>query len=316
LSRFASAAGLAAGLGAALLVLAATDAATTPPADPGRLPQTRAHPSVRTAAFRQRMADRRRATPVRVLRLVDPTRHVLLPDGSIQPRTLVTYVRYPSVGSGPFPLVVFAHGYAVTPVPYRPLMQAWVRAGYVVAAPVFPLENANAPGGPDESDLVNQPGDVSFVLTRILALLGPLVDPARVAVAGHSDGAETALAVAYDGRFRDDRIRAAIILSGARLPGPLRFPRNSPPLLAAQGSADRINPPSFTRAFYDLAPRPKFLLTLPNAGHIAPYTRDSAQFRAVVRVTTAFLDHYLRGGPLARLLGAGRPGVATLDPSP
>ena len=68
---------------------------------------------------------------------------------------------------GPFPLIVFGHGFAVTPAPYAALLRAWARAGYVVAAPVFPLGNANAPGGPNERDLVNQPRDMSFVITRI-----------------------------------------------------------------------------------------------------------------------------------------------------
>jgi predicted dienelactone hydrolase len=57
----------------------------------------------------------------------------------------------PLRGARPFPLIVFGHGFAVTPRPYSQLLRAWARAGYVVAAPVFPLENANAPGGPDEA---------------------------------------------------------------------------------------------------------------------------------------------------------------------
>ena len=53
----------------------------------------------------------------------------------------------PARAPGPFPLVIFGHGFAVTPGPYASLLEAWARAGYVVAAPIFPLGNANAPGG-------------------------------------------------------------------------------------------------------------------------------------------------------------------------
>ena len=121
---------------------------------------------------------------MRVVHLQDPTRLIHLPNGTTEPRTLLTYVRYPAVGAssatdvrnapantaaGSFPLVVFGHGFAVTPQLYRRMLVAWARAGYVVAAPVFPLENANAPGGPDESDLVNQPADMSLVISRLLA---------------------------------------------------------------------------------------------------------------------------------------------------
>ena len=38
---------------------------------------------------------------------------------------------------GPFPLIVFGHGFDVTPSVYARLLQAWTRAGYVVASPVF-----------------------------------------------------------------------------------------------------------------------------------------------------------------------------------
>lgn len=124
------------------------------------------------------------AVGLRVLQLVDPSRTIHLPDGSVEPRTLRTYVRYPALGpaggtdlrnapaariDGPFPLVIFGHGFAVTPGLYAHLLQTWTHAGYVVAAPVFPLGNANAPGGPNESDLVNQPADMRFVISQLLA---------------------------------------------------------------------------------------------------------------------------------------------------
>ena len=82
---------------------------------------------------------------VRVFRFVDASRTVRLPDGRRVPRSLVTVVRYPAAG-GPYPLVVFGHGFTLTPARYARLLRAWAQAGYVVAAPVFPLENANAPG--------------------------------------------------------------------------------------------------------------------------------------------------------------------------
>jgi hypothetical protein len=175
---------------------------------------------------------------LRVLHFVDRSR--TLPGG--EPRTLTTYVRYPAQGQadghdhldatpaqGPFPLVVFGHGFAVTPTIYAPLMRYWTRAGFVVAAPVFPLGNANAPGGPYEPDLVHQPADMSYVISSLLTgggSLAGLVDPARIAVAGQSDGGDTALAVAYDRRYRDPRVRAAVILSGAEIPytGSFNFP--------------------------------------------------------------------------------------------
>jgi fermentation-respiration switch protein FrsA (DUF1100 family) len=264
---------------------------------------------------------------------------VRYPGRSSEPRTLVTVIRYPATGppsrtdvrgaspargAGPFPLVVFGHGFAVTPAPYARLLQAWARAGYVVAAPIFPLENANAPGGPNESDLSHQPRDLRFVISRMLAAgadprnpLAGMIARHEVAVSGQSDGGETALATAYDPSYRDRRVRAAVILSGAQLPGTgvLRFPSASPPLLASQGTADTINEPRYTNAFFDAAPRPKYLLRLLGAGHLPPYTYEQPQLSIVERVTIAFLDRYLTNGRrgIARMIAAGnRPGVAQL----
>lgn len=268
---------------------------------------------------------RRPALPA-VVTLVDHSRSIELPDGKRVPRRLRTYLWYPPRrdGTGPFPLVVFGHGYATTPQLYRPLLRAWARAGYVVAAPLFPLENANAPGGPDESDLVNQPRDMSFVISRLLAAsasttnrLHGLLDPARVAVAGQSDGAETAFAVTYQRPYRDRRVRAAVILSGAELGSGVSLDPHAAPLLAVQGTADRINPPVYTRVLFRAVARPKFLLLLRHAGHLGPYSVPGARLAAVARVSIAFLDHYLGHGSLRaiRQAVAGHPNaVLTSDP--
>jgi dienelactone hydrolase len=261
------------------------------------------------------------AVGLRVLRLTDRGRTIRLKGGRSEPRTLVTYLRYPALGApgqldipnaapasagGPYPLIVFAHGFAVTPQLYTRLLQSWTRAGFVVAAPVFPLSSGDAPDGPDEADVINQPVDISFVISSLLALNQPgagalsgLIDPTQIAAAGHSDGAETALAVAYSRRFRDPRVGAAVILSGAEMSGigGYSFKDGRPPLLAAQGTADRFNEPAYTNAYFDQAQRPKFLLRLLGAGHLAPYTSQQPQRAIVERVTIAFLDTYLKHEP-------------------
>jgi dienelactone hydrolase len=260
---------------------------------------------------------------VRLLRFVDRSRTIRLPGGRRVPRALDTVVRYPAAGSS-YPLIVFGHGYALTPATYARLLRAWTEAGYVVAAPVFPLENTAAPGGPNESDLINQPEDMSFVIARLLALnartgsvLFGKIDSSRIAIAGHSDGAETALAVAYDHRFRDPRVAAAVVLSGAALPGMGAFPQRGPPLLAVQGTADPINAPSTSAGFFRLARRPKFLLWLLGASHLPPYTEQEPQLGIVEQATTAFLDHYLKGRPLRALeQAARRPGLTRLTADP
>lgn len=275
-----------------------------------------------------------------VVTYTDHRRWVTFPGHRPVPRQLVTVIRYPAAipssrvdvlaaqparTAGPFPLVLFAEGYNITPAPYARLLQTWAQAGYVVAAPIFPLSNAAAPGGPDESDLVNQPTDTSFVITQMLrgdarrrGILSHLLNRHAIAVTGQSDGGSTALAAAYNEHYVDHRIDAAIILSGAIIPGigGYKFPPPSPPLLAVQGTGDTVNAPASTYHYFALAPEPKFLLSLFGAPHLGPYTDEQPQLGIVERTTTAFLDRYLNHetGALLRMQRAGNvPHVASLS---
>jgi len=263
-----------------------------------------------------------------VVTFIDASRSVTYPHHHAVPRPLLTVIRYPAAATGPLPLIVFGHGFAVTPADYHRLLTAWAQAGFVVAAPVFPLENAHAPGGPDEADLVNQPADMSFVISSMLALaaqrgsfLAGRIIPGRVGVSGQSDGGETALAMAYDRYYRDPRVRAAAILSGAELPNSkaVYFPRPSPPLLATQGTADTTNRPHFSYDFFRAARRPKYLLRLLGAGHLPPYTTQQPQLSIIERVTIAFFDRYLkdqRAGQSAIAQSGNVRGLAALTASP
>jgi dienelactone hydrolase len=285
---------------------------------------------------------------VQTLTLIDRTRLIALPHRPPFPRKLVTIVRFPQPsspsppggptgptgaaeargarGPGPLPLIVFAHGYNLTPTAYDALLDAWTRAGYVVAAPVFPRESRGALGGATRSDLANEPSDVSFVVGQLLGQsaepghrLSGRIAPGRIAVAGHSDGGIVALAVAYDRYSRDRRIRATVVLSGARPgDGGLQFGPGSPPLLASVGTADPLNPPINTLIYYRRASRPKFLLQLMGASHLPPFAYAQPWLAVVQRVSTAFLDAYLKPrGPRPSVPSFGRlPGSALLLAQP
>ncbi len=80
------------------------------------------------------------------------------------PRTGAT----PDRASAPYPLIVFAHGFGGSVDDYQALLVRWAEAGYVVAAPLFPLTRNSAAGGPDLADFANQPADLSFMITQVL----------------------------------------------------------------------------------------------------------------------------------------------------
>ena len=97
--------------------------------------------------------------------------------------------------------MLFAHGYDVTPDFYAPLLERWAAAGYVVAAPVFPILSGSD-GGTSHVDYEKTFGDASFVITQVLGLprgepLAGMVDPDRIAAAGHSDGEVVSFGVGF-----------------------------------------------------------------------------------------------------------------------
>jgi dienelactone hydrolase len=227
-------------------------------------------------------------------------------------RALPTTVRFPVVGSGstapagrPFPLVVFSQGFDESAQAYAGLLDAWTRAGYVVAAPTYPFTDPSSGAELNENDIVNHPRDLRFVITSLKWLarnpaspLHRVLDPTRVAIAGQSDGGDVTLAVAVNSCCRDPAVRAAIILSGAELAsfGGTYYSASSVPLLVTQGSEDTINPPACSAQLYDSAPQPKYYLDIFGAEHLPPYVAPGPIRAGVERTTIAFLNAYLKRG--------------------
>ncbi len=250
------------------------------------------------------------------LHLVDSSRPTVSKGRQISPtRALTTLVWLPQ-GAGRWPLVVFAHGFQVGPQPYATLLAAWAAHGYVVAAPEFPLtDGAIAGANLDEGDIGSQPGDVRFVTDFLVSPDSPLVariDSARVAVAGHSDGAETALAASVaDLPPGEPRYRAVIVMSVQPLAG--TGPTGNPPILVTQGDADTINPPTYGYQTWQQARSPRYLLVLHGGGHLPPLEAGSAWLPGIEAETEAFLDAYVAGdGTVARVDAAAGGAGASL----
>jgi len=192
---------------------------------------------------------------------------------------------------GRHPLIVFCHGYDSTPLPYLHMLTHWAAAGFVVAAPYFPLTRTGAGRWLDENDVAKQPGDVSVVLTTVEGRFRSEIDPGNVIVAGHSDGGSTAFAAAFADRVRDRRITVAMVFSGDRWPGLGRFsaPRRRLPMLLVQSDRDESNSLQAAAEVWGIARRPKIYLHLHGAHHLPPFS-SACPWRPIVEaVTTDFL---------------------------
>ena len=237
---------------------------------------------------------------------VDPSRPTKENHGApaLPSRTLPTIVLYPAEADGagatplardgPFPFVVFAHGFTGNAAAYVPSMQHWAAAGYVVAAPTFPLTSAGAAGGLNVTDYVEQPADVRFVLDAVLhGPLAPVIDEDHIAVGGHSLGAVTTVALAFNDCCEDPRVDAVFTVAAATW----RFDgrpdeRRDLPVLFIHGTDDDTLPFSGSVDLYRRVTAPKFLIELEHGPHLAPFGGPWPPI--INEAVVGFLDRYLK----------------------
>ncbi|GGH52142.1 chlorophyllase [Frigidibacter albus] len=251
----------------------------------------------------------------------------------------------PATGSD-LPVILFSHGHGQSLHAYGPLVNHWAAQGFAVIQPTH-LDSrllalaSDDPRRPEiwryrEQDLVQILDALVAIEDTVPALRGRL-DHGRIAVAGHSWGAQTAsmlLGATHpdpaDGTpvsLVDPRVKAGVLMAvpgsgGANL-SPFAaetfpfmnpdFGAMTPPVLIVAGDADNgamtVRGPDWWREAYDLAPAPKALFTVFGGEHSlggipnyeARETTDEspARLAAVQAVTTAWLQSALYPGNAA-----------------
>ncbi|GAA0926066.1 alpha/beta hydrolase family protein [Nonomuraea longicatena] len=249
-------------------------------------------------------------------------------------------VSAPATGAD-LPVIVFSHGFGWSMNGYAPLTDHWTANGFVVVQPTHLDSRTLAVPAEDPrtpriwrfriEDLKRILDGLDVLEAEVPGLKGRL-DRGRVAVAGHSWGAQTASTLLgarildADGRpgedLSDPRVKAGVLLALAGLGDDLtpfaaeRFPfmrpyfgDMAPPALIVAGDRDRSRlstrgPDWFTDPYVH-SPGDKSLLTLYGADHslggvpgyeVAETTDESpARVALIQRLSTGFLRSALYG---------------------
>ncbi|MGC4876817.1 alpha/beta hydrolase family protein [Micromonospora sp. DT43] len=227
--------------------------------------------------------------------------------------------RSATAATGRFPVVMFSHGLTGRPEDYATLLTRWAAAGFVVAAPTFPHTSRGGDG--NVLDVLNQPADVSYALTQVLALDGKAgdglrgrLDADRVAAAGHSAGGVTTIGLFTTNR--DERLDAGVVFAGTALGVGTAFAGAAAPQLFVHGELDEVVEYAAGKAAYDKVPWPKAMLSLPKGDHGRTMLKDKAALRVVSDTSIEFLRWSLYGdaGAKKRIpTDATRGDIATFD---
>lgn len=173
-------------------------------------------------------------------------------------RTLPTTIWHPEdrtaaameAARRPRPLLIYSHGFTSSRTDGAYLARHLASRGYMVAAADFPLTSSDAPDGPHIRDVAHQPGDVRFLIDRILAWnreaghrFEGAVDEDRIGVVGLSLGGLTSTLAAFHPRLGDPRIDAAASIAGPTfMLGRRFFEHRRVPFLMVGGGSDAVVP--------------------------------------------------------------------------
>lgn len=225
---------------------------------------------------------------------------------------------------GPYPLILYSHGYGGGGIAAVFFTEHLARNGFIVVAPdhsdrhqvvrtTGPLKLGAgdylqtamelARSGPslDPEAYAYRPQEAGFALDKMLELnaerewpLAGLTDPERIGAVGHSFGSFTVLSIGgLDETYADPRLKAVLAFSGGVFMWrPADWRRLTIPVMLAYGEKEAGQRTRFgardvaadTRRGYENCRPPKFLLVLKGAGHLT-FSQGVIRGRAAAEAT-------------------------------
>src|SRR5580658_3710289 len=232
---------------------------------------------------------------------------------------------------GPWPIIIFSHGFHGCAEQSTFLTAALAKAGYAVFAPNHQdaaCKNLrawlNRPAAPfvapkqwNDSTYADRARDIEKLLDALSQdprFNAPPFDWHHVALAGHSLGGYTVLELggAWP-RMKDPRVKAVLALSPFSTPyiEQHMLGQMGVPVMYQGGTRDLGITPFIKKSggAYDQTSAPKYFVEFDGAGHFAWTDLRATYHAAIVAYSLAFLDHYLKGKPFPAALAEPHQGV-------
>ena len=235
---------------------------------------------------------------------------------------------------GPWPIIIFSHGFHGCDTQSSFLMEALAEAGYAVFAPNHrdaacrnllallrrPGTSFVVPKNWNDATYADRAEDIEKLLNALSSdprYHSPPFDWHRVGLVGHSLGGYTVMELggAWE-RWKDPRVKAVLALSPYSAPfiqegtlGGLDVP-----IMYQGGTCDFGITPFVNKGngAYDQTPPPKYFVEFDGAGHFAWTDLRKTYRAAIIEYSRAFLDCYLKGKPFPQALAEPHQGVSVV----
>lgn len=226
---------------------------------------------------------------------------------------------------GPWPLIIFSHGFGGCAKQSTFLTSYWAEQGYIVAAPdhadAIPCKNVAAylnanpnniertPERPfrepmqwSDETYITRKEDILFTLSSMLddPMYKGYIDEDNIGLAGFSLGGYTVLGLTGGWpSWADKRFKAVLAMSPYANPYIVRkgLSRINVPIFYMGGTKDSPVTPIIKKMGWGQTTAPKYFLELEGGQHISFSERDPRFKDLISQTSLAFFDKYLRGRP-------------------